>query len=718
MFDWNDEELSNILWGEGAESGDHIVPYPEASEDYHNKKQWKQDAANIKPTEQRTAGSKIDLYGRKLESSSDLDTNEDLTASGFGMDSWPDLSLSNAAKTDPDSMGTEVSNDLTESSKYNSSREAAQLDKDAEIFQNTHEGKEQGDLVDYDWVNIGSFDDLDRIFSNEDPIFGNVSLGSADELWSSSQDVANSPVKTFPTSVDSRSLVSGGLRNASEQLENKTEYLQHDDQSFTICHGKTKDPVLHDMQNAQAISDYVEYAGGKRKPIDKEQTDIDMVGKTSAATSQPAVENVVNTNEFMDKASKQTKVLKSRRKSEVKSEGKTLRHLYGTWSPSGNPSRQFENKLAPPTLQSPPSSMLNQQRQIPGPESLQYQHVANPFVAPAAYGNLTNPYPAMPVLAHIQSAERKHQPLLSAYEGSPGGANPVSKSVRTHVQPLTMTPQEKIEKLRRRQQMQAMFAIKKQQQQFSHQVPSSSHSITQICPSESQNQHFEEADLEVEDINTLPSLDPNSPIEQDDSNTVPVAVDDYSVEDTILHRLQDITSKLDMKLRLCIRDSLFRLAQSAMQRHYASDTSSTNKSSRDEHEVIAIEESNGCNRYSGMPDIETETNPIDRTVAHLLFHRPLELPGKHPDTPESPISAKLPCDHRAAGLANLPMGGCLPESTKSIQNFPHQGSKTSCPLAEPQHADQFKSSPCIDTTENASNNEPADGGAMEVEASK
>lgn len=98
------------------------MPYPEASEDYRNKKQWKQDAANIKPTEQRTAGSKIDLYGRKLESSSDLDTNEDLTASGFGMDSWPDLSLSNAAKTDPDSMGTEVSNDLTESSKYNSSR--------------------------------------------------------------------------------------------------------------------------------------------------------------------------------------------------------------------------------------------------------------------------------------------------------------------------------------------------------------------------------------------------------------------------------------------------------------------------------------------------------------------------------------------------------------------------------------------------------------------
>lgn len=42
--------------------------------------------------------------------------------------------------------------------------EAAQPDKDAEIFQNVQEGKDQGDLVDYGWANVGSFDDLDHIF--------------------------------------------------------------------------------------------------------------------------------------------------------------------------------------------------------------------------------------------------------------------------------------------------------------------------------------------------------------------------------------------------------------------------------------------------------------------------------------------------------------------------------------------------------------------------
>lgn len=241
-------------------------------------------------------------------------------------------------------------------------------------------------------------------------------------------------------------------------------------------------------------------------------------------------------------ATRQKNLLKSRRKPE-KSKVKALPHLYGTWSPSGNPSRQFENQFAPSMLQSP-SSMLSHQRQLPGPESLQYQHMNNLFVAPSAYGNLTNPYPGMPVLSHVQSAECKHQPLLPGYEGSPGGANPISKSVNAHVKPLIMTPQEKIEKLRRRQQMQAMLAIQKQQQQFNHQVPSVNHSITQKSTQESQTLPFEGADLEVEDISNFPALDPNSPLEQDDSNTVSVAVDDYSAEETVLFRLQDVISKV------------------------------------------------------------------------------------------------------------------------------------------------------------------------------
>ncbi|CAH2041428.1 unnamed protein product [Thlaspi arvense] len=89
-----------------------------------------------------------------------------------------------------------------------------------------------------------------------------------------------------------------------------------------------------------------------------------------------------------------------------------------------------------------------------------------------------------------------------------------------------------------------------------------------------------------ENISTLSSIDPNSPIELDDANAMSEAVDDYySVEDVILHRLQDT------------------IAKSAMQRQYASDTSSTNKNSRDEIEVLTKEETS--NRFVNLNAILT-----------------------------------------------------------------------------------------------------------------
>ncbi|KAB2621000.1 hypothetical protein D8674_040203 [Pyrus ussuriensis x Pyrus communis] len=540
MFDWNDEEVYTCkhIWSEAVESEDHIVPYNEASEDYRNKKQWKQESHTIKPTEQKTHGPKIDLQDRRISTSE------------FGMDSWPDLSLANVAKSEQHCIA-----------------EAIQLDKDGEIFQNSNEGKEQGDLVDYGWANIGSFDDLDRIFSNDDTIFGNVSLGNADELWSSTRDAADSPIKAFPVSSDSPSFTSGAVTNASEHLEIKTDYIQKDNH--------------YGLQNPHAALDHVEYAGGKSKTMEKEQSDMD-TGRSTLTKSSLNAENSSSPNETADRTASRTRAF---------------------------------------TLPAYP----------------------NQCAAQSTYGNLTNP--STHVSSHIQPGKFKHQNLFSGYEVSSGNANAINKLVDTSAKPLTMSPQEKIEKLRRRQQLQAMLAIQKQQQQFSHQISSTNQSSTQKGPQENQIQHFERADLEVEGLSTLPSLDPNSTVEQDDSTI------------------------LDIKIRLCIRDSLYRLAQSAMRRHYASDTSSSNKSSKVEGEVIERRKS------IVIADLETETNPIDRTVAHLLFHRPLDSSGKKSDTSESPISTKLTSERKTAGLVNL-SNECFPDSLKNNQCFPRQGSES------------------------------------------
>ena len=95
-----------------------------------------------------------------------------------------------------------------------------------------------------------------------------------------------------------------------------------------------------------------------------------------------------------------------------------------------------------------------------------------------------------------------------------------------------MTPQEKIEKLWQ-QQMRAMIAIQKQQQQFGNQMSS-----TEYSAMEGENIEAEE------NLSTVASLEPNSPIEQDDSNTACVPHDDCSVQDSILYQLQDIVAKV------------------------------------------------------------------------------------------------------------------------------------------------------------------------------
>ena len=222
---------------------------------------------------------------------------------------------------------------------------------------------------------------------------------------------------------------------------------------------------------------------------------------------------------------------------EEKSEGKSSLEVYSSW-PTISPSGQLENRLAHPMTQHSPSPV--QHMQLLGPELYTYQHVSNQFMARPVYGNVTNPFPSMPVLSHIQPGKFKHQQLLTSYNVSPPGRNPVNNSTEAPVKPVTMTPQEKIEKLRRRQQLRAMLAIEKQQQQLSQQIPSTNHSTIQSSPQKQKGV----ADHEVDDLSTFSSLEPNSPLEQDDSNTISTTIDEYSIEETILQRLQDVIAKV------------------------------------------------------------------------------------------------------------------------------------------------------------------------------
>lgn len=80
------------------------------------------EASKVKPTEQKTPGAEIDLHGRKSDSGPNLGKDEGVSADEFGMESWPDLSLTNITKSEQDCLDTEVSNSLSEITKYDTPR--------------------------------------------------------------------------------------------------------------------------------------------------------------------------------------------------------------------------------------------------------------------------------------------------------------------------------------------------------------------------------------------------------------------------------------------------------------------------------------------------------------------------------------------------------------------------------------------------------------------
>ncbi|KAL3348339.1 hypothetical protein AABB24_021814 [Solanum stoloniferum] len=633
MFNWNDEELNNIIWGETGESDDHIVPHPDGSEGKASaygdniKKKWDVEASNIKLTDQKKPTTKMDLSNIKLDGSSKHDTDGATMKAGCRMELGTDLSLINAMKSNQDSSGAEASNNPTEDPKHECLRgandERNRLGDDSRVFHHQNEELEQSDFIDYGWANIGSFDDLDKIFSNNDPLFGDTSLPNTLDLWSSCKDVTSSQDKSVPLSIDSPSLALGSLRIPSKRLKVKAEYRLDQEKSSTADEENVNDIT----SNVHLCTDAREHAGGKSMLLPKEK------------------------------------------------------ELCGSWSPD-------LNKFGMPSVtnQPCPASELSQQSQLQGPECLQHKHFPGPLFASSIYGDTGNYCSPMPVWSQFHSGQASHQHVLSSCEASPGNSNHFNKSQDASSKSLMMTPQEKIEKLRRRQQLRAMLAIQKQQQQFSYQPAKEGGSVE-------------------ENLSCIPSLDPNSPLEQGDSNTVCLAVESYSVEDTALYLLQDVISKLDLKIRLCIRDSLFRLAQSATQRQCGNDSCGTKKHGRE----VGKEEINTDNR---PPHVETETNPIDRTVAHLLFYNPSELPSKLAEFPKSSMFSMLNCERDAIGSPSFPSTFSQQNSeTNSTTAF--QGPKASTSYNE---VNIMRSSPCTETSENASNNEGADGSVIGVEA--
>jgi hypothetical protein len=80
----------------------------------------------------------------------------------------------------------------------------------------------------------------------------------------------------------------------------------------------------------------------------------------------------------------------------------------------------------------------------------QFQHV-NQFMLPG-YGYPTNPFPTVSLVSNVQAEDQQAKADTCSYRtstDSPKHSNSIEKSQDILSRPLTMTPQEKIKKLRR-----------------------------------------------------------------------------------------------------------------------------------------------------------------------------------------------------------------------------------------------------------------------------
>lgn len=227
--------------------------------------------------------------------------------------------------------------------------------------------------------------------------------------------------------------------------------------------------------------------------------------------------------------------------------------MYGAWFPAPNQNQQVGNvKMHASTSSVPqifPSSVLSPQRQHGGPESLRYMNASGPLMnMPCGYP--THHFPMMPMSPLTHSEWDGRQMVVAGCTfslDSPKPSNLPKKLADVPSRQSPMTPQEKIEKLRRRQQIQAMLAIQQQKQQLGHQVSCIDQTAYHKCSEENKGHDSLQTNIEFdENVVKLPSQELNLSTEQEDSSKISSLNDECTLEETIFNQLQYVMGKVSV----------------------------------------------------------------------------------------------------------------------------------------------------------------------------
>ncbi|CAK8578037.1 unnamed protein product [Lathyrus sativus] len=486
------------------------------------------------------------------------------------------------------------------------------------------------------WLDIDSFEDVDRMMLNYDSTFGMGGLNNEDEFCWLSHGTEGPDGDALKSDFKFSHAGASPLKSISE-----SDYIMD----------------LKDNIEGLPILD----CDKKPSPSDKNlrcemDVDLDAV-PTSLSTFGESDTKSGITNDLMPEQKIQGQLLKQsagKRKNSCLKDGDSD-HPYAHEEQHANLKQPYEASSSGVTTQ---NSIHKQNMDSDSMDCVQMQ-------TPSMHPNCSYTSNYTPLLPALSGSRSEHDEYPSSFKESPYASN----MENSHGHPLEATAlktnyKEENQYLHNDAKLTSRaFKSENTQNPMQLKSPGSAQKVGR------QFENLKEGHSEVGEVSTGFSPETESSNVQE-SSSMSFALDGISHEAASFCQLQQVLDQLDVKVKLCIRDSLYRLAKSADQRHIDANASALMGDDVEASKGVMTQDANRC---TGFVNMEATTNPIDRSIAHLLFHRPSDssmLPLS--DTLPSKSSKSSSMIHGSA--TNPPIFTekqvCQEESASGVENKP------------------------------------------------
>ncbi|XP_074275618.1 protein LNK1 isoform X1 [Silene latifolia] len=599
MSDMGNYELEDIVW-ELSDNDDHIVPFTGDKKGYAVERGDKLSQPRV---ELKYAESNVDsgvapgnTTGMKEEASLDA-VKEDQKAM-LGKSTWghssneermptPCFSSSKGKSVDSKFCADEpVVNDQAFTSDNNLKQyqltDASCTENDLAFLRNGLEDKGSDDLLFYGWPELENFEDVDNMLRNCDPTFALDIDNCGDLSWLSSSHTIEGSNDALKSGFAFPGCDPCGLNSVTEQQD---VYGRSNESNKNLTLGSCERDLHKFVPDAR--STITESYGNESRAVHHIDTQSQIHGHVSPSKHQ-------------------------------KSPGGKRKN----WSSGNGISFIQFDKLNEAGEE---NHLLNSQHNF-SPENQQLQDTSRPWLQTPKPVIKSNHQTSDCVLPSSTPSTTKSEagvlPKMSPRDSSHASINMHSVESSRDISFKNITESKKKGKLHQRRLSRHTEKSNLRTQRFDSDQSCDKKPITK-------DENEAEGQRKIDGCDIGFSGELNSSTIQE-SSCLSSVMDEPAFDASSLKQLQHVMGQLDIRTKLCIRDSLYRLARSAAQRHKCDNQSNGGGDERDANGAFL----SGTNKSTGFIDMETDTNPIDRSIAHLLFHRPSD-----PSASATPVDA-------------------------------------------------------------------------------